>query len=111
VLSTDAQWQWEAFAASLEPGGPDLLRRDLLNRFVVGVHLRGKECTAHDLKLLLDATSLDQEGRDAVVGFVEPALALLATYDGERPRDGDPGLDLDEDDFDEDDLDPGTLVL
>ncbi len=98
-LSERSLAAWEAFAQSVGEDGGRPLDRDLLIRFLIGVHQRGEELTAHDLKLLADQLEVEPELARQVVAFIEPALALLQAYD----RIGEDDDDLD--------MGPGVLVL
>ena len=78
MLSEQAQADWAAFTEATTEASLD---RDMLNRFLIGLHRRGENLYAHDLKTLLDEAALPAEAREQVMAFVEPALSLLAAYD------------------------------
>lgn len=103
------------------------LVRELLNQFLIGVHRRGEELSAHDLKTLVDQLDVEPELATELVSFIEPALGLLDDYDRYCRVDPDAHTDTDtdtdvEDDDDEDDgsgvefvgdteVAPGILVI
>lgn len=53
--------------------------RDELHRFLIGINLRDEQLTAPELRDLLEAVPAPE--RDALAGFIEDGLALLASYD------------------------------
>lgn len=76
--------------------------RDLLNRFLIVVHNRGEEVSAHELKTLVDELDVGPELARELISFIGPALALLEAYDRAT------GFDDDDDDFE---IGPGVLVI
>jgi hypothetical protein len=77
---------------------------DRLNRFLIGIHRRGENLDAHELKLLVDQTSLSTDVGAQLIAFVAPALALLARYDQVQRAE--------EEWYDDEDLaGPGYLVI
>ena len=126
-LSERSLAQWAAFAQSAGPGGLQPADQ-LLHQFIIGVHRRGEELTAHALKTLVDELDVQPDLARDLVSFVTPALALLEAYDhargvaAEDMQDDDmDGDDMDNDDMDNDDMEgqlvgesevgPGILVL
>lgn len=81
MLSERSRSQWETFVRARRTGTATVLERDELHRFLVGVHVRGEELTAHELKELLDGTDLDDDDRVALTTFVSSGLGLLVSYD------------------------------
>ena len=121
-LSEHSLAEWAAFAQSAGPGGLQPADQ-LLHRFLIGVHCRGEELTAHALKTLVDELDVQPDLARDLVSFVPPALALLEAYDRARgvaaaDTEGD---DTDGDNMDGDDMEgelvgdsevgPGILVL
>jgi hypothetical protein len=104
MLSEQAQAEWAAF---MEATGEAAIDRDMLNRFLIGLHRRGESLYAHDLKTLLDEASLPPDARDEVMAFVEPALSLLAAYDRVQSEEDEWYVDAAE----LDDFGPGDLIL
>lgn len=80
MLSERSQVQWHQLTAG-EDGRVAALDREALAPWLVGIHLRGEELSAHDLRGLLDELDLPDDERDGLVAYVEAALGLLATYD------------------------------
>lgn len=98
MLSERSRSHWETFVRARGSGSAPVLERDELYRFLVGVHLRGEEVTAHELKELLDSADLGDDDRLALTAFVSSALELLASYDAildedRRAREGVAGDD------------------
>lgn len=116
-LSEQSQEQWGAFALSVGSGVSRPLDRELLDQFLIGVHQRGEELSAHELKTLVEQLEVDPELARELVAFVEPAMGLLETYDRFRsPVDeGDDHDDHDHDDevayVGDDEVGPGILVM
>ncbi len=110
-LSEQSQEQWGAFARSVSSDVSHPLDRELLDQFLIGLHQRGEELSAHDLKTLVDQLDVDAELAREVVAFVEPALALLEAYDRSRPpvEDDDDGPDVTY--VGDADVGPGILVI
>jgi len=121
-LSEQSQAQWAAFARSVGSDGSGPLDRELLDQFLIGVHRRGEELSAHDLGMLVEeleaevATELARE----TTAFVEPALALLEAYDRSHVDAGDDASEDDDSGDDDDsegayvgdaDVAPGILVI
>ena len=107
-LSDRSIAEWREFAESVDGTADDPLDRELLNQFLIGVHNRGEELAAHQLKTLVDELDLEPELARELIAFVGPALALLEAYDRElAPADNEFGQVVD-DDFD---VGPGVLVL
>ncbi|MDP8976861.1 MAG: hypothetical protein M3N28_10950 [Actinomycetota bacterium] len=113
-LSEQSHEQWEAFALGVGSDVSHPLDRELLNQFLIGVHQRGEELSAHDLKTLVEELDVGAELALEIVSFVEPALALLEAYDrsltatapSDEDRDYSEGALLGDDD-----VAPGILVL
>ncbi|MDP9389742.1 MAG: hypothetical protein M3Q48_17955 [Actinomycetota bacterium] len=98
MLSERSRSQWDTFVRARASDTAPVLERDELHRFLVGVHLRGEELTAHELKELLDGTDLGDEDRLALTSFVSSALGLLTSYDAileedQRAYEDDPADD------------------
>lgn len=55
--------------------------RQALTSFIIGLHRRGEDWTAHDLGLLLDELAMPVADKDDVVAYVNDALGLLDAYD------------------------------
>lgn len=55
--------------------------RQTLTPFIIGLHRRGEDWTAHDLGLLLDELGMPVADKDDVVAYVNDALVLLDAYD------------------------------
>lgn len=55
--------------------------RQALTSFIIGLHRRGEDWTAHDLGLLLDELGMPVADKDDVVAYVNDALVLLDAYD------------------------------
>lgn len=96
MLSDESRQVWQRLTA--EEGGGGAFDRLALAPFIVGLHRRGEEWTAHDLGLLLDQLDLAVADKDGLVAYVEAALALLAAYD--VALQGDDEADDDEEDDD-----------
>jgi hypothetical protein len=108
-LSEESQALWDAMARGMADGVSHPLDRELLNQFVIGVHRRGEELSAHELKTLAEQLDAEPELVAEVVAFVEPALGLLEAYDRTRPT---PVDNEDDDDYvGDDDVGPGILVI
>ena len=101
-LSERSLSEWSAFAQSAGADASNPFDRDLLNRFLIGVHNRGEELSAHELKTLVDELDMAPELARELISFVGPALALLHAYDRAT------GFDDDDDDFE---IGPGVLVI
>ncbi len=109
MLSEEAQAGWRAL---VEASAGASLDRDLLHAFLIGLHRSGEELYAHDLKVLLDEAGLAAAVQEEVIGFVEPALALLDAYDrklAEERADADEGWGWYDEEVTE--IGPGDLVL
>lgn len=78
MVSGRSRRDWQAFVAA---AGEQPLDRELLHRFLIGVHRRGEALYAHDFKTLLEEASLPSDTQEELISFVEPALALLRAYD------------------------------
>ena len=81
-LSERSLADWVALAETVAAEGP--LPGDgelLLHQFVIGVHARGEELTAHELKTLVDGLDTHPDRARDLMSFVPPALALLEAYD------------------------------
>jgi len=64
--------------------------RQALTPFIIGLHGRGEDWTAHDLGLLLNELELPVADKDDLVAYVNDAMLLLDAYDRVRaPDDGD----------------------
>ncbi|MDP9074608.1 MAG: hypothetical protein M3N98_10625 [Actinomycetota bacterium] len=101
MLSEHARQDWQAYADAIGNAGAE---PDRLNRFLIGVHRRGEEFDAHELKSLLEATSLTTAAQAELISFISPALALLASYEQV--------LRVEEEWFDEEEMaGPGYLVI
>lgn len=100
MLSTKARDDWQALCDAV---GNPALERDRLNGFVIGIHRRGETLNAHDLKTLMDEAPLPPGERSGLVSFVDPALALLESYDE--------ALQADEEWDTDDIIGPGDLVI
>ncbi len=114
-LSEESHRQWGAFARSVGSDVSHPLDRELLDQFLIGVHQRGEELSAHELKTLVDQLEVDPELARELVAFVEPAMGLLQAYDRSRPA-PDYDADYDDDDADaayvgDDEVGPGILVM
>jgi hypothetical protein len=81
MLSDRARHQWTAFATARKADTAPFGRRDELNRFLVGVHLRGEQLTAAELSDLLDEAGVEGQDREELVSLVETGLGLLAFYE------------------------------
>ena len=107
-LSERSRQDWKEFVESLGSGGSQPVERELLYRFLIGVHRRGEELYAHELKTLLDDAGVEPEVSGELIAFIEPALGLLRAYDVAAS-------DFDDDDgFEgggEFDVGPGILVI
>lgn len=92
MISERSRTEWEGFARARASAAAPFLDSDRLFRFLVGLHLRGEELTAHELKELLDGTGLGEGERRDLTAFVEAALGMLAAYDAvlgeDRPGHG-----------------------
>ncbi len=115
-LSERSQEQWGAFARSLSSDVSRPLDRELLDQFLIGVHRRGEELSAHELKTLVEQLEVGPELARELMAFIEPAMGLLEAYD----RSGDGHGDDDDDDDDDgsqaayvgdDEVGPGILVI
>jgi len=109
-LSEESQALWEALAGGVADGVSHPLDRELFNQFLIGVHQRDEELTAHDLRTLVEELCVAPELAREMVAFTEPALGLLEAYDRSRPA------QQDDDDSEsayvgDDDVDPGILVI
>ncbi len=100
-LSERSLSEWSAFAQSAGADASKPLDRDLLNRFLIVVHNRGEELSAHELKTLVDELDVGPDLARELISFIGPALALLEAYD-RATGSGD------DDDFD---IGPGVLVI
>ncbi|MDQ3680681.1 MAG: hypothetical protein M3378_09115 [Actinomycetota bacterium] len=108
-LSEQSMAEWAAFA---RVAGSDVSRPldlELLNHFLIGVHLRGEEISAHELKMLVDRLEVSPELALELVSFVAPALGLLEAYDRARSDDDDDGFEGDL--VGDDEVAPGILVI
>ncbi|MDQ3569287.1 MAG: hypothetical protein M3396_01435 [Actinomycetota bacterium] len=108
-LSEQSMAQWAAFAQAVGSDVSRPLDRELLNDFLIGVHRRGEELSAHELKTLVDQLEVSPELALELVSFVAPALGLLEDYDRARDDDDDNGLESDLEG--EDEVGPGILVI
>ena len=114
-LSQRSRAQWAAFAQSVGSDGYGPPDQELLNRFLIGVHQRGEELLAHDLKELVDDLEVSPELALEVVSLVESGFALLEAYD--RSSAGNGSDDEEDEDQPEaafvgdDDVAPGILVI
>ncbi len=117
-LSEFSLREWSALAQSLGGAEPASLAQERLNQFLIGIHSRGEELHAHELKSLLDKSDVHPDVAQELVSFIAPALALLADYDlalaaeeegegGEDGEDGDQYLAGD----DEFDVEEGVLII
>ena len=107
-LSERSRQDCKEFVESLGSGGSQPVERELLYRFLIGVHRRGEELYAHELKTLLDDARVDPEVSGELISFIEPALGLLHAYDVAASNFDD------EDGFDgggEFDVGPGIMVI
>lgn len=55
--------------------------RQALTPFIIGLHGRGEDWTAHDLGLLLNELELPVADKDDLVAYVNDAMLLLDAYD------------------------------
>lgn len=116
-LSEESQEQWRAFAVSVEAGTSEVVEREMLNQFLIGVHERGEELSAHDLKTLVDELDPPPELTRELISFIAPALGLLETYDRSvRSRESHDGEADDEEEPEtafvgDDEVGPGILVI
>lgn len=112
-LSERSLAEWRAFAESAGADASSPFDRDLLNRFLVVVHNRREELSAHELETLVDALDVGPDLAHELISFMGPALALLEDYDRLNGYEDsvDDDLDYDLDDDDEFDVGPGVLVL
>ncbi len=112
-LSEQSQRQWEALARSVGSEASLPLDRELLDQFLIGVHQRGEELSAHELKTLVEQLEVDPELARELIGFVEPAMGLLQAYDRSRPAADydDDGEDAEVASVGDDDVGPGILVM
>jgi len=88
------------------------LDRELLDQFLIGVHRRREELSAHELKTLVEQLEVSPEMARELMAFVEPAMALLEAYDRSRSavEDGDEPDEAYVGD-DDDEVRPGILVI
>lgn len=81
MLSERARLQWDTYVAARKSHATPFGDRDELHRFLIGVHLRGEQLTARELRDLLDIATDEAAERDALLTFVEDGLALLVSYE------------------------------
>lgn len=81
MLSERSRRQWAAYLAAREAQATPFGDRDELHRFLVGVHRRGEELTAPELRDLLEQSGADPAERDTLAAVVEDGLSLLASYE------------------------------
>ena len=117
ALSEQSLREWDAVATSMGTDASRPLDRELLNRFLIGVHRRGEELSAHDLALLVGELDVQPELARELVSFIEAGLALLEDYDRLSPEgDDEPAAEEDDDDdmggryVGDADVGPGILV-
>jgi hypothetical protein len=111
ALSEQSLAEWEAFARSAGGDVPGPLGPELLYQFLIGVHRRGEELSAHELKTLVDQLEMGPELARELMDFVGPAMELLEAYDRSLAAAED-----DEDDPEvayvgDDEVGPGILVI
>lgn len=80
MLSDRARHQWAAYATARKAATAPFGHRDELNRFLVGLHLRGEQLTAAELSDLIDAAGVHGQDREELVSAVETGLELLAFH-------------------------------
>ncbi len=80
-LSEQSLAEWETFAQSAGGDVPGPLGPELLYQFLIGVHRRGEELSAHELKTLVDQMEMGPELARELLDFVGPAMELLGAYD------------------------------
>lgn len=94
--------------------------RQALTPFIIGLHGRGEDWTAHDLGLLLNELELPVADKDDLVAYVNDAMLLLDAYDRVRWTDAGAAVEDDDDDGaveDDDELRqadgerPGWLII
>ncbi len=112
-LSEQSNAQWGAFVQSAGGDASGPLDRELLNEFVIGVHRRGDELSAHELKTLVEELGVEAEMALEIMAFIESGLALLEAYDRSAvATDDEDGYDYPEGArVGEDDVGPGILVM
>ena len=81
MISERSRAQWVSYVAARLAESTPFGDRDELHRFLVGIHLRGEQLTAPELRELLDLVSADAVERDTLTEFIEGGLALLQSYD------------------------------
>ena len=79
VISTWAQQDWAAFAATLDEGNK-AESQAALQRFLLGLAYRAEELQAHEMGELLEGTALSHEARTELLDDIEFSLGLLAAY-------------------------------
>lgn len=81
MLSERTKLQWGTYVAARQARITPFGDRDELQRFLVGLHLRGEELTLPELHALLDQVGLDSAERESLIELVEAGLELLEAYD------------------------------
>lgn len=81
MLSDRARYQWTAYATARRADTAPFGVGDELNRFLVGIHLRGEQITAAELGDLIDEAGVEGKDREELVTLVETGLGLLSFYE------------------------------
>ena len=82
-LSERSIEDWHAFVQALGGDVSAPVAQAYLNQFLIGVHRRGEELYAHEIKSLLDESDVQPDTARDLLAFVCPALNLLAEYDAD----------------------------
>ena len=80
MLSDRARLQWDSYVQARGDDKGPFRARDELNRFLVGVRMRGEPVSAADLAALMDEAGVQGAERDELVTRVEWGLSLLDAH-------------------------------
>jgi hypothetical protein len=82
-----SQWarlEWDAYVQTRGHDNGPFRANDELNRFLVGVKIRGELLSAAELAALLDEAGVQGAERDDLVARIEWGLSLLDAYTRQR---------------------------
>ncbi|HVM01651.1 MAG TPA: hypothetical protein VM263_03195 [Acidimicrobiales bacterium] len=80
MVSDRGRLQWGAYVQARARDNGVLPAGDELNRFLVGLHMRGEVLAAAELASLLDEAGLEGAERDGLVERIQWGLSLLDAY-------------------------------
>ncbi len=111
ALSEQSLAEWEALAQGAGGDVPGPMGPELLYQFLIGVHRRGEELSAHELKTLVDQVEMGPELARELMDFMGPAMELLEAYDRSLSATDDEEEDPEVAYVGDDDVGPGILVI